>query len=59
VTEFEQRWVLTMRVRSKGNGMGFVAFGAGMLLALLCPTKVVLIVIAAAFVLLGLAVLKC
>lgn len=48
-----------MRVRSKGNGTGFVAFGAGMLLALLCPTKVVLIVIAAAFVLLGLTVLKC
>ncbi|MBQ8752183.1 MAG: hypothetical protein IJZ13_03660 [Clostridia bacterium] len=42
-----------MRRRCVKNGVGFVAFGAGMLLALLCPTRFVLIVVAAVFVLFG------
>ncbi len=40
------------------SGAGLTAFGAGMLLALLCPTRFVLIVVAAAFVLLGITCSK-
>lgn len=57
MTEFGYGGEIMSRKCGK-NGVGLTAFGAGMLLALLCPTRFVLIVVAAAFVLLGISCSK-
>ena len=46
-------------MRCRNNpGLTFAAFGAGLLTATLCPLKLMLVIVAAALVLLGLALVR-
>ncbi len=48
-----------MRRRNDCNGGYFAAFGAGVLVAILCPVRFILIVAAVSLVLTGIALIRC
>lgn len=45
-------------MRRCNNGLCFAAFGAGLLIATLCPAQLILVLVAAALVLLGVSLVK-